>query len=74
MVELENERLQMALESLRGEVAALRTGIGSGDGRFEDTMSSFGMQPGHSSWVVYSPHSVIYPNGGSQSYAWSEGV
>lgn len=68
MVELENERLQVALESLRGEVAALRSGMTRGN-----ASGSFGMGSGHSTCVDYSSYPLMYPKGGTQPYAWGMG-
>lgn len=68
MVELENERLQTALESLWREVAELRTGMSRGDARLGDTGGSFGIGLESASCVDYAPYPVILPGDENQPY------
>lgn len=74
VVELENERLQTALESLRREVAELRTGTARGDARLGDTGTSFGVGLEHASCVDYATHPIMYPGDESQPFGWGPGV
>lgn len=69
-VELQNERLRVAYESLRSEVAALRTGAVPGIPRSGMSGHDLGMSPEQAPAVDYISFPGVYTEGVNQGFGW----